>query len=71
MTVGVLGLDVFKSGQNAVHKVVGSDRANGWDHQVSNGGNQHSDTPLPIISIWMKAGRTSNSKSRISGRWVI
>ena len=38
MTVGVLGLDVFKSGQNAVHKVVGSDRANGWDHQVSNGG---------------------------------
>lgn len=38
MTVGVLGLDVFKSGQNAVHKVIGSDRANGWDHQVSNGG---------------------------------
>ncbi|WP_421921494.1 lipid A deacylase LpxR family protein [Marinobacter salarius] len=38
MTVGVLGLDVFKSGQNAVHKVVGSDRARGWDHQVSNGG---------------------------------
>ncbi|OAN92795.1 hypothetical protein A8B84_16920 [Marinobacter sp. EhC06] len=38
MTVGVLGLDVFKSGQNAVHKVVGSDRANGWDHQISNGG---------------------------------
>ncbi|MDX1559183.1 MAG: lipid A deacylase LpxR family protein [Marinobacter sp.] len=38
MTVGVLGLDVFKSGQNAVHKVVGSDRANGWGHQISNGG---------------------------------
>ncbi len=38
MTVGVLGLDVFKSGQNAVHKVVGSDRANGWGRQISNGG---------------------------------
>lgn len=38
MTVGVLGLDIFKSGQNAVHKIVGSDRANGWDHQISNGG---------------------------------
>jgi len=38
MTVGVLGLDVFESGQNAVHKVVGSERANGWGHQISNGG---------------------------------
>lgn len=38
MTVGVLGLDVFKSGQNAVHKVVGSERARGWGHQISNGG---------------------------------
>ncbi len=38
MTVGILGLDAFKAGQNAVHKVVGSDRANGWDHQISEGG---------------------------------
>lgn len=38
MTVGVLGLDVFKSGQNAVHKVVGSERARGWGRQISNGG---------------------------------
>lgn len=38
MTVGVLGLDVFKSGQNAVHKVIGSERARGWGHQISNGG---------------------------------
>lgn len=38
MTLGVLGLDVFKSGQNAVHKVVGSERARGWGHQISNGG---------------------------------
>ena len=38
MTVGVLGLDFFKSGQNAVHKVVGSERARGWENQISNGG---------------------------------
>lgn len=38
MTLGVLGLDVFKSSQNAIHKVIGSDRAEGWDHQISNGG---------------------------------
>lgn len=38
MTIGVLGLDVFKSGQNAIHKVIGSERARGWGHQISNGG---------------------------------
>lgn len=38
VTVGVLGLDVFKSGQNSVHKVVGSEQARGWGHQISNGG---------------------------------
>lgn len=38
VTVGVLGLDVFKSGQNAVHKVIGSERARGWGHQISSGG---------------------------------
>ncbi|MBW4933152.1 lipid A deacylase LpxR family protein [Marinobacter sp. F4206] len=38
MTLGVLGLDVFKAGQNSVHKVIGSERARGWGHQISNGG---------------------------------
>ncbi|GAA3573283.1 lipid A deacylase LpxR family protein [Marinobacter xestospongiae] len=38
MTVGVLGLNAFNASQNAVHKLVGSDRANGWDHQISDGG---------------------------------
>lgn len=38
LTLGVLGLDVFKSGQNTIHKMIGSDRAEGWDHQISNGG---------------------------------
>ncbi|KAA1173989.1 lipid A deacylase LpxR family protein [Marinobacter salinexigens] len=38
LTLGVLGLDVFKAGQNAIHKVVNSDRAEGWGHQISNGG---------------------------------
>jgi len=38
LTVGALGLDLFKSGQNSIHKVIGSDKAEGWDHQVSEGG---------------------------------
>ncbi|RMJ02100.1 hypothetical protein DOQ08_02893 [Marinobacter litoralis] len=38
LTVGMLGLDVFKSAQNSIHKAIGSDRANGWRYQISNGG---------------------------------
>lgn len=38
LTVGALGLDLFESGQNAIHKAIGSERANGWDHQISEGG---------------------------------
>lgn len=38
LTLGALGLDVFKSGQNAIHKTIGSERAEGWGHQISEGG---------------------------------
>ncbi|WP_309044520.1 lipid A deacylase LpxR family protein [Marinobacter sediminicola] len=38
LTLGALGLDVFESGQNAIHKATGSDRAEGWEHQISEGG---------------------------------
>ncbi|MBM7333060.1 MAG: lipid A deacylase LpxR family protein [Alcanivorax sp.] len=38
LTVGALGLAIVGNGQNAVHKVIGSERAEGWDHQVSDGG---------------------------------
>jgi len=38
LTVGALGLDVFKASQNTVHRLVGSKRAEGWRHQISDGG---------------------------------
>jgi len=38
LTIGMLGLDLFEAAQNAVHPLVGSDSAKGWDHQVSEGG---------------------------------
>lgn len=38
LTVGALGLDLFKGGQNAIHGVIGSDKAEGWGHQISEGG---------------------------------
>lgn len=38
LTVGVLGLSVVGSAQNQVHEWVGSEYANGWDNQISDGG---------------------------------
>lgn len=38
VTIGMLGLSVSEDIQNAVHEVVGSPQANGYDHQISAGG---------------------------------
>lgn len=38
MTVGVLGLSASEDIQNAVHRVIGSPQARGYDHQISAGG---------------------------------
>lgn len=38
VTIGMLGLSASKDIQNAVHEVVGSPQANGYDHQISAGG---------------------------------
>ncbi|MCV6604744.1 MAG: lipid A deacylase LpxR family protein [Porticoccaceae bacterium] len=37
-TVGVLGLPLVGSLQNQLHDVLGGDRANGWNNQISDGG---------------------------------
>lgn len=38
LSVGALGLQASQDIQNAVHEVVGSPQANGYDHQISAGG---------------------------------
>ncbi len=38
LTLGALGLSLFEAGQNAIHPVLGSRDANGWTHQISDGG---------------------------------
>lgn len=37
-TVGILGLPIAGYIQNAIHSVIGSNQAEGWDHQISEGG---------------------------------
>ncbi|SFM43391.1 lipid A deacylase LpxR family protein [Marinobacter zhejiangensis] len=38
LTFGVLGLDVFESGQRQAHRIFGNKDAAGWAHQISDGG---------------------------------
>lgn len=38
LSLGMLGLDIFKGAQTSVHRLLGGDKANGWDNQVSEGG---------------------------------
>jgi len=38
LTAGLLGVDVFKRGQDAVHSLITGDEARGWDRQISEGG---------------------------------
>ena len=38
LTVGVLGLDLAGDLQNGFHQMIGSNRAEGWEHQISQGG---------------------------------
>ena len=50
LTLGALGLAIVGNGQNAVHKVIGSEHAEGWDHQVSEGGEPKG--PRHFGAIW-------------------
>jgi len=38
LTIGALGLNVAGEFQNLIHKIVDSDEAQGWDNQISDGG---------------------------------
>jgi len=62
LTVGAPGLDVFEAGQNAIHKVVGSDRAEGWKHQVQMAASLRCATLQPITTIWHPAVQTGRSR---------
>jgi hypothetical protein len=38
LTLGVLGLNIAPTIQNATHRLLGNERRNGWDEQISKGG---------------------------------
>ncbi len=51
LTLGLLGLDLAGDVQTTLHKMTGSDEANGWDNQVSSGGEP---TAMLTLSVQQK-----------------
>lgn len=52
LTVGALGLRIAGDLQNEVHGVIGSDRAEGWGHQISDGGELTARYSIARQRLW-------------------
>jgi hypothetical protein len=52
LTVGVLGLHLSETLHNAVHKAVGSDEPQGYDHQISAGGEPTARYLIARHNLW-------------------
>jgi hypothetical protein len=68
VTVGMLGLSASRDIQNAIHEVVGSPQANGYDHQISAGGEPTARYTLARQQLLIaNASSTIDIKSTVQG----
>ena len=51
LTIGLLGLDLAGDIQGTLHEITGSDEANGWDNQISSGGEPTAMVTLSVQQI--------------------
>ena len=61
LTVGFLGLDIAGDIQRVVHKATGSEAANGWDNQISSGGE-----PTAMMTLSVQQKQFSNKHHQLS-----
>ncbi len=52
LTLGILGLELVGDIQNAAHDAINSDRANGWQHQISDGGELTARYSIARQRLW-------------------
>lgn len=52
LTLGALGWDIFSETQNNVHELLGSDKARGWAHQISDGGEFTLRYQVAYHNVW-------------------
>lgn len=66
LSIGALGLDLVGDSQNIVHKIIGSNQANGWSHQISDGGELTAKYSVALQQNWNLQTKNLELKSTYS-----
>jgi len=61
LTIGLLGLDLAGEIQGSLHEITGSDEANGWDNQISAGGE-----PTAMLTLSVQQKQSDSEKYQLS-----
>lgn len=67
LTIGVMGLDIVGDIQNEVHSVLDGDQVEGWDNQISDGGEPTARYSLSRQSLLHKSGSGTEIKNTLQG----
>ena len=67
LTVGVLGLDLAGQLQNEVHRFIDSQLAEGWEHQISDGGELTARYTLARQTLWQVSNPRLEFKTSMMG----
>ncbi len=67
LSIGLLGLSAFESAQNSVHSRLGSAKAEGWDHQISAGGEPTFRYQIAYQKPWGRASPDRQFKTTYFG----
>ncbi len=66
-TVGILGLDIVGDLQNEVHAITGSDEAQGWRNQISDGGEPTARYSIARQRLWSSGYSNVEIKTSVQG----
>ena len=67
LTVGVLGLDLVGDLQNGVHSAMDIEEAEGWDHQISDGGEPTARYSVARQRLWSSGHPNVEIKTSLQG----
>ena len=67
LTMGVIGLDLVGDLQKEVHSVTGSEQPNGWDNQISEGGELTARYSVARLQLLYRSGSDFEIKSTTQG----
>lgn len=67
LTIGALGLSLFETAQNRIHRTIGSEQAEGWDHQISDGGELTFRYQAAYHNYWNSSSNPAQFKTTYFG----